>query len=476
MKREKNLFKNTIIIAIGKLSSKFFSFLLLPLYTSVLLPEDYGIVDVLQTCISLIIYIVTLQIESAIFRFIIDDRSNENRNKDYVSTGMIFVLINLIFSTGIILIINLIHSVNHLPLFILCIWSESICIVFRNISRGLGHNGLYSIANFMITLISLLTNIILILGMKMGAESILIAFFVSNIVGSIILFWKEKAWIYFSFKRFSKKKLKEMLEYSIPLVPNAISWWIANASDRMLILYFLGSAMNGIYAVANKIPTIYTTIFNVYNLAWGESVALAAHDDDRDQFVNSIMDKSYRMLSFLALGIICCMSLFFKLLVKESYVAAYYHIYILLVAIFVNSMCSMYGGIFAAFKSSKVLGRTTIIGAMINLIINIALINSIGLYAASISTLISYVAIFVVRKFYADKLVKVHWSKSFSVQVIVTFAIVTAGYFSRKYLINIAILIALIIWGVINNKEIAVGIINMAKEKLHGRMKGGAES
>ena len=71
----------------------------------------------------------------------------------------------------------------------------------------------------------------------------------------------------------------EMLRYSVPLVPNAISWWIANVSDRLLILYFLGSAMNGIYAAANKIPTIYTTFFSVYNLAWLESVSLSINSN-----------------------------------------------------------------------------------------------------------------------------------------------------------------------------------------------------
>ena len=76
MSREKNLIKNTGILAIGQLSSKLFTFLLLPVYTSLLLPEDYGVVDVLQTVINLVLYVATLQIESAIFRFLIDNRDN----------------------------------------------------------------------------------------------------------------------------------------------------------------------------------------------------------------------------------------------------------------------------------------------------------------------------------------------------------------------------------------------------------------
>ena len=83
MDREKNLLKNTGIIAIGQLSSKLFTFLLLPVYTSLLLPDDYGTIDVLQTIISLTLYIITLQLECAVFRYIIENRNNIEDQKCY---------------------------------------------------------------------------------------------------------------------------------------------------------------------------------------------------------------------------------------------------------------------------------------------------------------------------------------------------------------------------------------------------------
>lgn len=466
MEREKNLVKNTGILAIGRLSSKFFTFLLLPLYTSVLLPEDYGTVDVLQTVISLILYFVTLQIESAIFRFIIDDRQDARRNGEYISTGFLVVFCNLIIATAIITLINVFIPITHVVLFILCLWSDALGLVFRNISRGLGHNVIYSISSFVITIVSLITNIVLILGFDIGAKSILVALALSNTVGSLIIIIREKLWNYISLSKLNKAKLKEMLKYSVPLIPNAVSWWVANASDRLLILTFLGSAMNGIYAAANKIPTIYTTIFTVYNMAWTESVSMAIKDRDVDKFIDSTMNKSYRVLVFLALGIICCMSLFFNVLIGENYAGSYDHIYILLVAIFVNSMCSLYGGVFTGFKASKIIGVTTIIGAVVNFLFNMALINTIGLYAASLSTLISYIIIFLIRKHYADKLIKVKWSKSFSMQAIIALAIVTAGYFSRNYLLNGIILAVLIIWGMLNNKEIVCGVFRMLRSGI----------
>lgn len=466
MSREKNLVKNTGILAIGQLSSKLFTFLLLPLYTSALLPEDYGTVDVLQTVMYLILYVITLQIESAIFRFIIDDRDNDERIAEYVSCGIVLVVLNLSISTVIICAINFVCSIQYLHWFVYCLWAEAIFQVFQNIARGRGHNVTYSLSSFSVTATSLVINVILILGFELGAQSILIAIILSNTIGSLVFFIRERLWHYISLKYFRKKQLMEMLRYSIPLVPNAISWWIANASDRLLIWIFLGSTVNGIYAAANKIPTIYTTIFAVYNLAWTESVSLASKDEDKEQFINSMMERSYKVLTFLILGIIVCMSLLFHLLIGDKYADSYVHIYILLVAIFINSMCSLFGAILTGFKASKIIGITTIVGAVVNFSINIVLIQVIGLYAASISTLVSYIVILCVRIRLCKKFVNVKFPLSFSVQFIIALAVVTGGYFSRSYLVNGLILIILIIWGIYNNRDIAIGVMDEVKKRF----------
>ena len=72
MNREKQLVKNTFIVALGKICTQFISFFLLPLYTAILSTEEYGVVDLLNTYISLIIPIVFLQMDQAIFRFLIE--------------------------------------------------------------------------------------------------------------------------------------------------------------------------------------------------------------------------------------------------------------------------------------------------------------------------------------------------------------------------------------------------------------------
>ena len=74
MNREKELFKNTAIVGIGKISTQVITFFLLPVYTALLSTEEYGIVDLLNTLVMLLVPIISFQIEQAIFRYLVESR------------------------------------------------------------------------------------------------------------------------------------------------------------------------------------------------------------------------------------------------------------------------------------------------------------------------------------------------------------------------------------------------------------------
>ena len=102
--------------------------------------------------------------------------------------------------------------------------------------------------------------------MDMGADGLFITAFVSNLVGIIYIFVKEKVYGMFSIRWFSRKLLKEMLAYSLPLVPNSLSWWVIGASDKTVVSWFLGVSQNGILSVSQKFSTAYTTFYSIFNL------------------------------------------------------------------------------------------------------------------------------------------------------------------------------------------------------------------
>ena len=106
MSREKKLLKNTMIITVGKICTQLITFFLLPLYTALLTTEEYGIVDLLNTIVSLLLPITTLQLEQALFRELIDERNNETKKRTIISSGSLTVFFQLAIYLVLFLLIS----------------------------------------------------------------------------------------------------------------------------------------------------------------------------------------------------------------------------------------------------------------------------------------------------------------------------------------------------------------------------------
>lgn len=464
MDKSKALIKNTTIIGIGSLGTKVLTFLLLPMYTAVLSTEDYGMIDVLMTVSSLVIPFATLEMGSGIFRFIIG-KGDHTDIQGTISTGMMTELLGMIVAVVVTFVINILHPIPHCSEFILYFVTMSLVQLLSNTVRGLGNNALYSVSNFTVTLVSLLLNLLFILALKMDGVSILIAASVGNICGSVLIVLGQKLWRYISFKQINKRVFVQMIKYTLPLVPNTVSWWVVSASDRLLILLFLGASANGIYAAANKIPGIYTTIFSVYSLAWTEAVARNMYDKS---FISKTFQNSIRIMVYMLLGIITCSSIFFKLLIGTNYYDSYWHIFILLLAIFFSSCSSLLGGIFGAKFESKTVMITTLIGAIVNILINYIGIRFVGLYAASFSTLVAYFAVFIVR---FSKCKKWYTLKLFCKEdlcLAVLFIIVACGYWLRISWLNALIIVCIMFLFIIQYRTLIKTIV---KKKIQRKGK-----
>ena len=315
------------------------------------------------------------------------------------------------------------------------------------------------------TVISVVLNIVFILAFHLQGESILMAASVAYFLAPLWAFNKQRLYRYIHWNSFSVENLKEQLTYSLPLIPNAISWWIANASDRLLINIFLGVSFNGIYAAANKIPALYTTVFNVFNLAWSEAVSRGASDKNQEALSMKCLKGASGFWVRLFIDYIWN-EYFLPILIGSKYSASYNHIWILMLAIFINSLCSIFGGVFTAFKDSKIIGLSTVGGAVINFIVNIATIRSIGLYAASISTLVSYLVILLVRNHYAQKLMKIEWPKKVLIFLFIALVIVSWAYFRGTLIIKLGVFISTILFSSVFNKKLLSILWQGVKAKI----------
>lgn len=453
MSKKKDLMKNTIIIFCGKVCTQLISFFLLPLYTGYLAIKDYGIVDLITTYVTLLVPIITLELEMSIFRYLVDSRGKDKETKKLMSNNFGVLLIALLIFSILYVIVTSFWKFNFRWLIlidiIICTFSGN----FLQISRGMGRTLDYSISCLITGALTIVSNILLIAVFKLGAFGMITSMALANGVGALYLFIRLKLYKLINFKLMDKKLIKEMYQYSIPLVPNGISWWIVNVSDRTIISYVLGTAANGLYAVSNKFPTILSSLLGVFNLSWSESAALHINSPDRDEFFSDISNTVTKLFTSLGVGMIACMPFIFPLLINSKYNGAFNQIPILVLGAVFNVVVCLYSAVYIAKKMTKQVATVSIIGAIINITINVLFIKYIGLYAASISTAISYFVMMVYRHIDLKKYVNIKYESGLIVKTFLIFTFSIILYYQKNMILNIINLIVVVIYAFIMNKD-----------------------
>lgn len=457
MNQKKELIKNTIIIAIGKLSTQIVSFLLLPLYTSKLSTQEYGIYDFLVTLSVFLLPVITLLMEESMFRFLIDAENERTKKKVITQTILFCILQTIIFSIIAFLVVYIIKY-EYGILFILFVVSNILIALSNALSRGVGKIKLYSLSNFILGASTIILNVFFILVLKSGAKGLLWANTIANSVTALFIFFKLKITKYISIKNVDRKMLKEMVSYSIPLVPNGLSWAVITLSDRLVITTFIGTSANGIYSIANRFPNILNTVYGFFYTAWKESATKIIKEDNKEKYYNTIYKDMKKFLFAVVICLIAGMPFIFNILIDQSFKEAYIYIPLLVLSIYYSNLSSFYGGIFSAFKETKIMGVTTVIAAVLNILINVGLIYFIGLHAAVISTFLSNFIIFYYRRKALKRYIKLRETKIIGPFIMIV--IVFSCYYSQNVILQIISVILAILYSMLINKNLLLMIKN----------------
>ncbi len=455
MDKKKELFGNTVIIFIGKILPQVLSFFMLYLYTSFLSTSEYGSVDLIITYVSLLAPIITLQLEMAMFRFLIDARDNDDEKKKLISNNYICLIIfSVVFTILYLIVMSFIHFK-----FTLVVLFYILATIFMSnamqIARGLGKNKVFAYASIINAIILVISNIYLLVFLHFGMYGMLLSFVIANVITFIYLVFSLGLYKHIDFKKASFDKTKELIKYSLPLIPNGISWWIINAADRTIISAVLGTAANGIYAISNKFPAILSSLGTVFSLSWSESASLHINDKDRDSFFSSVCNNSLKIFGSLSILIIAVIPFVFGVLINPNFNEAYKYIPILVLGALCNNMVICYSAIYIAKKLTKKVMNTSIMSAVINIVINLVLIKFIGIYAAAISTFIAYFVMLIYRHFDVLKYVKIKYDFSLILKISIMFIFVSILYYINNFYLNIlALLIGCIFTFVLNGSLI----------------------
>lgn len=396
----KRLFKNSVIFGIGNFGSKLINVLLVPFYTYYLSVSDYGLIDLSITTLNMLLPVVTLSIYDSVLRFSMDKKSNY---MDILKTALLFVsIINSLIVLSVIFISN-IMVVLTLIILILQTYQSTL----SQFARACGKTKLFAFVGIVMTIITAASNIILIAVLDWGVQGYFISMIIANIVAITILICRVNIFSVFREGKLDFSLLRKMLRYSIPLIPNSLMWWLTNASGRYFILFFLGPVQNGLYAVATKVPTILSMFTNVFSQAWQLSAIEEFDSEKKSDFYSNVMRYYYLILMLGSSGILIIVQPLFLFAFNEQYYSAWKPVPFLLISIIFLSLCSFLGTNYIAAKETKGVFKTTLVSGGVNVLLNFTLTPFLGIMGTALSTMISYIVLFIYRLQDTKKYVKI---------------------------------------------------------------------
>ncbi|MBV7391189.1 polysaccharide biosynthesis C-terminal domain-containing protein [Enterococcus sp. ALS3] len=402
MNQYKKLFNDSLIFAIGSFGSKLITFFLVGFYTYYLTKAQYGTADLLINTINLLLPIVSLSVSEGVLRFVLDSKSKKEQ-MSWLSVALRINLIGLAFSGVLLLIVYLfgLHwtissSIGLLSFVLLTI--QSFQLILMQYIKAVGKLKIYAANGIILSLLTLLFGILFF----RQINNKLVAYFLSLVVAnsfSLIFLVLNISWKDMFFKKSASSfQSKQIIKYSLPLIPNSAMWWILTTSSRFIMTFFLGVASNGMYAAASKIPNLLSVLGAIFMQAWQLSAVEQYHKKDAGLFFQKVFNHYSTFLLFSSGMILLFLDPLAAVLLSKEFYFAKAYIPLLLISNFFSCISGFFGTTYIVVKKTKGILTTSLIGAAVNLVGSLSLIPLIGINGASLASSLGFFIIFYLRK------------------------------------------------------------------------------
>lgn len=415
---KKHLINGTAVYFVGTFVSKILQFLILPFLTNSLSPAEYGYYDSLVALSTLVVPLLTLQTIEGMFRFTVSSNYEERKK---VITNVHYVLI----TTSIIMFLIVIFvkgyldtDIEYFSLIYIYMISTMYFTFFQKIVRSKGLNKLFAVSGIMYTFLLLSLQFLFIKFTDLGVNGLLISNIISSLVISLwyIIFLDLKK--YFKFKKPDFILLKEIFRYSLPLVPNNLSWWGITTLNTFIVISVLGVDSNGLLAIAGKFPGMLTLATSVFQLAWQETAIKDSEENSKSDLYNQTFGVYFRILSTSTVVTLIASKLIFPFLVGDEFIDSIKYLPFLFYSALFASISAFLGVSYTTTKKTIGAFSTTFFGFVTNLLIVLCLINIIGLYAAVIGKMVSFLVVVFLRFKDSKKLVKIKFIKKDVIKIV----------------------------------------------------------
>lgn len=326
--------------------------------------------------------------------------------KDILSIGVVIGFI------GVILCVLLSMLFRQLTLFKEVDWyiyylpfihfSHVFSQFFSFFARGINKVKESAVSGLLSTFFIVSLNLIFLLVFRTGVAGYLLSFAIADTIAAIYLYFSCNMKEYIGM-RINQTLTREMLLFSIPLIPTSLSWWMLGSFNNYCILSVLGATAVGIYTASMRVPSILTALADIFSQAWLLSALKNYETEEGKLFIRSVHRKFFSVLCFLTGGITLFCKPIAKIMLSGEFSNSWQIIPLLFVAVFFGSLTGFYGTIFSAENKTTIHFTSTITGSIVSVTIVLCLLHRFGLMIVPVGTLSGYFTIWLIRKIKLNK-------------------------------------------------------------------------
>lgn len=416
--KTKTLFVDTVLFGISNFGSKILLFLLTPLYTAVLATEEFGVADLINTTINLIYPVLTLSICEATLRFAMEKGTSQ---KLVMNNSLLLIIISVVVLMFCYPLVGLFDEsiVQYWTIFVITYILTNLYICLTHFIKAIGKTKLFAVLGILHTLVLIVSNFLFLVVFKIGLYGYLVSIILSFLLPIIFAFVFGGIYNYISFE-FDKDLLKRMLKYSIPMIPTLLAWAINTSIGKYIIIGFQGLGESGIYSAAQKIPTLLTTIINVFLQAWQLSAISNCNSDDEGEYYTKIYNGLNVICLVSCIAIVPLSKVFSSILFAKAYFSAWKYIPLLTIAVLFSSLNGFLAAAFRAYMKTQNLFISVVIGAAVNVIASLILTPYIGGIGVAAGMVAGFLATWIIRIVMVQKLVHIKFN---AIKTIVAYAL-----------------------------------------------------
>jgi len=389
-----------LVYGIGSSLKSVVGFILIPIYTTQFSISEFGALGLIRMAIQIISVICVLGIPSAMFRSYFD--YSEDENSIVISTALLLMICSCaaVFSLSTLMSAHIstllfgddTYNIHILVGIGIAAINAILQIPFTYI-RVEKKSKLYSISPLFIAVMAIFLSIVFIIVLNMGILGALLGTLVSNITTLVILIWLMRNEIKFAF---SNNEAKKILKFAFPLLPAQLAAYSFNYSDRLLLNWYESLETVGLYVLGYQFGMLILILFSMpVTLVWGPMFLSVKEDTNVKKFCSKALTYSTIIGIELLLLVSLLSKEFIELASANEYHGAYEPVPVIALSYTIFGWFPIVNVGIIIKRRTIFTALNSILGAIINIALNILLIPTIGLMGAAYSTLITFIFMFI---------------------------------------------------------------------------------